>query len=92
MGKIPEVTREQQFSKATNGQSWLRIVDRASVALLARCFLHVFESLLLILKLRLQALDPLLFLPLALIPLRAIGHAIHRRKVNGIVEFIDFAL
>ncbi len=70
----------------------LRIVHRAAVALFASGFLQFFELLLLFLQLRLHALDLLLLLALALVPLHTITSTIGGSKTDRVVQLRDLSL
>jgi hypothetical protein len=60
----------------------LRVVHGTAEALFSSFFLHVFEAMLLLLKLGLHRIDLFLLSLLMLVPFLAIGHAICARVVN----------
>src|SRR6266478_7388017 len=81
---FPSGTRETRSS--------LWIPDRAAKACLARGFLHLFEILLLLGELALQALHFLLLLGLNLVVLDSVAIGIGFDKVNGILQLVDVTL
>src|SRR5580704_1867675 len=75
--------------RLTAGCHALRIPHRAAVSGFARVFLHLLEIPLLVVVLRLHALDVLLFLGLLLVVLHPVAIGVGFDEMNRAIEFVD---